>query len=189
MVSSIPIQGNTTVPVKNKIILSVCNGSLHIPWWCLEILQHDIVYLYFLSLLTCLVKYYIEGLFYAGLFYFCQTVSPAGNVLRGLARVIVCRWCRQNPHAKKDFPKKREEKGRRDCILPLTKLLTNTLACWHQKSSLIMIISATCFFPFLLLIWPSSLPLPILPLPLLSPIPLWFKVNRMIWEEPRLSAL
>lgn len=55
-----------------KIILSVCNGGLHIPWWCLEFLQH-IVYLYFLSLLTCLVKKHIEGLFYAGLFYFCQT--------------------------------------------------------------------------------------------------------------------
>lgn len=56
-----------------------------LPEWYLEILQHDIVYLYFLSLLTCLVKYYIEGLFYAGLFYFCQTVSPAGNVLTGLS--------------------------------------------------------------------------------------------------------
>lgn len=30
--------------------------------------------------------------------------------------------------------KKREEKGRRDCIYP-TRLLTNTLACWHQKAA------------------------------------------------------
>lgn len=38
-----------------------------------KFLQHDIVYLYFLSHLICLVKNYMEGLFFADLFYFCQT--------------------------------------------------------------------------------------------------------------------
>lgn len=106
-----------------------------LPEWYLEILQHDNVYLYFLSLLTCLVKYYIEGLFYAGLFYFCQTVSPAGNVLTGLARVIICSKCRQNPYAKKLQTRERKEN---------LQSFFNKVADQHVRN-LCMIISVTRF--------------------------------------------
>lgn len=65
-------------------------------------LQHDIVYLYFLSPLTCLqsnTTVYREPLLCRALLFLTQI---AGNVLRRLARFMLCSLCRSILHAKNE---------------------------------------------------------------------------------------
>lgn len=126
----------------------VMGSGIFAAWYCISI---------FLNLLTCLVKYYIEGLFYAGLFYFCQIVLPAGNILKSLARVLICK---KKKHAK---TKKRnawkEEKGKIDCILPKKAASLPSslqlLSSLHFNTTTILLSNCCPFYLLLSFLTPS----------------------------------